>query len=397
MSQRPHALPGVVLVVLAALVAAVFTGSLQPGAAAVTQSGSTSLSAPNVQPGGRPAAADKAVLLGTVRFSPAKKGRPVQIQRSVDGGLTWQDVGKPKKQNSSGVVTFTGPAEKDLAAPLLDAPYSYRGVARPYKGLAAVSATEQSAAVWQQKFTDEFSGTSLSDQWADRTPDSKECAKVGDPRASKVGRGVLKLSVMRDPRKRHKVCRTSSGKFHWYLNGQVTTQGLDQRFSHGTYSARIRFHKHRGAHGAFWMQPYEANHGARPAVAGAEIDIAEFFGKGYPGGGLASFLYNYGVLDKHGDPVKIGGVDPSATKALPKGDAWWKRYHVFSMEWTSNSYRFSVDGRTHSVITKGVTSNEEFMILGLMTSAWELKQAKRLGVSPTGSMQVDWVRVWQHS
>ena len=80
---------------------------------------------------------------------------------------------------------------------------------------------------------------------------------------------------------------------------------------------------------------------------------------------------------------------------LPRRDAWWKRFHVFSLEWTEGAYRFSVDGRQHSVLTRGVTSVDEFLILGLMTSAWELKQAKRLGIRPGGTMQVDWVRVWQ--
>ena len=32
---------------------------------------------------------------------------------------------------------------------------------------------------------------------------------------------------------------------------------------------------------------------------------------------------------------------------LPRGDAWWKRYHVFTLEWTPRSYTFSVDGRVH--------------------------------------------------
>ncbi len=396
MSTRPLALPGVVLVALAALIAAGLTGSLQPGAAAVTQSGTTSLSAPNVQPGGRPAASDQAQLVGTVRFAPARKGRKVQVQRSADGGLTWTKFGKPKKQNKAGSVTFTAPAYKKRADPLPDAPYVYRGVAQRTKTLAAVTSSAQSAAVWAPAFRDEFSGTTLGDSWADRRPASKECAKVGDPRARKVGHGVLKLSVKRDPAKRHRKCKTSEGKFHYYLNGQVSTQHVPVTFRHGTLSARIKFHQHRGSHGAFWMQALRPDYGASPNVAGAEIDIAEFFGKGYPGGGLASFLYNYGIR-KHGEPVKIGGVAPSATRMLSKRDAWWKRYHVFSLEWTENSYTFSVDGRTHSVIKRGVTNVEEYLILGLMTSAWELKQAKRLGISPTGSMRVDWVRVWQRN
>ena len=112
-------------------------------------------------------------------------------------------------------------------------------------------------------------------------------------------------------------------------------------------------------------------------------------------GGLASFLYNYGVLDRSGDPVKIGGMAPSATRMLPQGDAWWKRYHVFSVEWTPNSYTFMVDGRPHFRTKRGVSGVDEYLILSMLTSDWELLQAKKLGISPGGAMQVDWTRVWQ--
>ena len=83
-------------------------------------------------------------------------------------------------------MTFTGPAYKDMPAPLADAPYTYRGVAKASEGCRRSRATDQSAEVWAPEFRDEFGGTRLSDQWADRQVKSKECAKVGDPRARKV-------------------------------------------------------------------------------------------------------------------------------------------------------------------------------------------------------------------
>ena len=388
MSSRPRTASRMALGLAALLVTGTLTGSVQGGAAsAAVQSGTTSLSPANVQPGRRPASSDKADLVGTVKFSPARKGRPVQIQRSLDG-VTWTDVGKAKKQNGAGAVSFTAAAAKG------GQPYSYLGVAKKWRGMARYTST-QSSEVWQEKFVDDFGGTTLGDQWAHRRPDSKECAKVGDSRATKVAKGTLRLSVKRDPNKLRRKCKVPGyGTFRYYLNGQVSTQEVPHAFKHGTMSARIKFHSRRGAHGAFWMQPMIRTDGARPALAGAEIDIAEFFGKGYQKGGLASFVYNYGVRKK-GKPIKIGGMVPKATRMLPKRDAWWKKYHVFSLEWTENAYRFSVDGRTHSTLTRGVTSVEQFMILGLMTSAWELKQAKKLGINPVDTMNVDWVKVWQ--
>ena len=78
MSSRARVVPGLLVGLVVVLVTAALTGSVQVGATAATQSGSTTLSAPYVQPGGRPASSDKAKLVGTVRFTPARKGRPVR-------------------------------------------------------------------------------------------------------------------------------------------------------------------------------------------------------------------------------------------------------------------------------------------------------------------------------
>jgi len=89
----------------------------------------------------------------------------------------------------------------------------------------------------------------------------------------------------------------------------------------------------RGQHGAFWMQPQSpaASHGS-PARTGTEIDVAEFFGRGAPDGGLGSYVYSY---PRPGTTVKRGRVLRSASRALSgRNDSWWSRYHVFSVHWT---------------------------------------------------------------
>jgi beta-glucanase (GH16 family) len=364
--------------------------------APTAQSGVTVLSAPFVQPGRGVAASSKAKLAGSVRFQPARKGRPVKIQRRVGDG-SWTTVSRTR-QDGAGTVRFVG-----AAYTASDAAFEYRGVAVRWGGLRAFAAAPQSADVWTPAFVDEFTGTALSEQWRDRasTSPTRRCAKVGDPRASKVALGSLRLRVMVNPDRRGDTCRIrrgpDKGRYRHYLNGQVSTQHLTEggAFTRGTFAARIKFPKSRGQHGAFWMQPTVAQHGAGPKAAGAEIDVVEFFGKGYAEGGLASFLYNYGVLDRAGNPVKIGGLAPKATTMLPRRDTWWTRYHVFSMEWTPSAYIFRVDGREHFRTKRGVTAVDEYLILSLLTSNWELKQAKKLGIEPGGTMYVDWARVWQ--
>ena len=363
-------------------------------AAAVEQRGTTSLTAPIVQPGRGDAPSARAQVLGSVSFKPAEKGRRVVVERRT-ATSDWEKV-TTVRQDGAGVARFTAAP----TSPTGEA-YTYRGVALRAAGLPKFAAAEESTARWQPAFTDEFSGSTLSPQWADRASDatSRTCATVGDPRARSIGGGTLKLRAMLDPQRRDRRCRVSGTKLRYYLNGQVSTGHLDgiaDDFTYGTFSARLKFPASRGQHGAFWMQPTKgASDEGTAAASGAEIDVVEFFGKGYRKGGLASFLYNYGVLDRSGDPVKIGGMAPKATRMLPARDAWWKRFHVFSVEWTPNSYTFMVDGRPHFRTTRGVSGVDEYLILSMLTSDWELLQAKRLGISPHGAMQVDWTRVWQ--
>lgn len=360
-----------------------------PAAAAAPQRGVTSLTAPVIQPGGRPVRSTKARLSGTVKFSPARRGRPVMIQRRVDDG-PWRRIAR-KRQNGSGAVRFTSAAQTANGSP-----YTFRGVAVRWRGRPRIAATGQRSDVWERRFVDEFSRRSLGARWADRgsRAESRTCAKVGDRRASQVRNGTLRLQVKLDPAKRGRTCRVKGvGRFRYYLNGQVSTQHVPTAFTRGTFAARIKFARQRGQHGGFWLQPVRPRSLAgRPARSGAEIDIVEFFGQGYPGGGLASFLYNYGI--KAGKK-KIGGVSPRATRMLPRGDAWWKRYHVFSLEWTRNAYIFRVDGREHYRTRRGVSGVDEYLILSMLTSDWELAQAKRRGIRPRGTMRVDWARVWQ--
>ena len=210
---------------------------------------------------------------------------------------------------------------------------------------------------------------------------------------SRVRLGTLRLQVRLNPAKRNRTCRVDGERLRYYLNGQVSTQHVPHAFTRGTFAARIKFPRQRGQHGGFWMQPVRSRYlPGRPARSGAEIDVVEFFGKGYPEGGLASFLYNYGI---ERGTKKIGGVWPRATRMLGRRDAWWKSYHVFSLEWTERSYTFSVDGRVHWRTGRGVSGIDEYLILSMLTSDWELLQAKRLGIRPRGTMKVDWVRVWQ--
>ena len=375
---------------LTSLVAAVIGRSVPTAAAAASQSGTTSLTAPIIQPGTAPTSPTGAKLAGQITFKPALKGRPVTVQRATAGGA-WETVANAK-ENGAGVVTFT-------ATPFTagGAPYVFRGVAAKYNGTASFTSSSQSAATWVPTFTDQFNGSTLPAAWEDRVTSSSQrtCSSEGDPRARSVGGGTLQVKVLLDPDKVGQTCKTTSGNFKYYLNGSVsTTHSFTQTY--GTFAARIKMQQNRGQHGSFWLQPLAGGHvEGDPAASGAEIDVAEFFGKKFQYGGLQSYVYNYSNLNPDGTPVKIGSHSDKATSMLPAGDTWWTSYHVFSVEWSAKGYIFRVDGREHFRTSLGVSGIPEYMILSLLTSDWELAAAKRLGITPGGTLYVDWVRAWK--
>jgi beta-glucanase (GH16 family) len=242
-----------------------------------------------------------------------------------------------------------------------------------------------SSSGFRRIFVENFNGTRLDRRkWAPRAVGEHQPSRlksVSSPRAVSVGGGTLRLQVRKDPRRRGH-----------YLNGHVSTQGKFD-FAFGRASARIKFPRGKGQHGAFWLQPTNGKTiRGNAAKSGAEIDVAEYFGDGRRDGGLASFIYNYGIL-RGGDPVKIGGVWPKATKMLRGSDDWWKNFHTFTVDWTPKRYVFSADGRVHFTTERGVSGIPEFLILSLLTSDWELPALNKASLPTT--MKVDWVKVWK--
>jgi beta-glucanase (GH16 family) len=376
-------------------------GSTVPGAsAAVRQSGQTTLLPQIVQPGAKVASSQRARLVGTVKFRPVRKGRPVIIQRRV-GTRAWQKVAV-KRQNARGVVRFVGPARVNGRW------VAYRGVARPWNGLSRVVATPQRASIWKTKFRDEFNGNRLNpNKWSYRhlgvySRNSDRACSASKKGAVQVGNGRVRLQVKLDRQKQRRagacVARDRDGKRytnrHWYMNGHISTaDSAKGQFRYGIAAARVKFDRPQGAHGSFWMQstvPYQAGRG--PAKNGAEIDVVEYFGKGFKKGDIYSFIH---YKDAQGKDHKVPDGVPitAARKALKGDDDWFKKYHVFSVQWTPKAYIFRVDGIQTRRITRGVSKVPEFLILSMLSSGWELEKMNRKTLP--NATQVDWVRYWQ--
>jgi beta-glucanase (GH16 family) len=333
-----------------------------------------------VHTGKGPKSADRAKAIGEIKVSPAQKGRKIVIQRSSDHGDSWSKVGKATT-NDRGYAYF-----RPAAAPT-GTFWTYRAKVKSFKSKPGFP-TGQVADRWSMVFQDQFAGGSLGDAWTTRgdfydKKSKRKCSKAS-PKMAKVGKGTLTLKVKKDPARRGDVCKWRSPggklkKFNYYLNGHVGTVSSFS-FRYGVAAARVKFQKPQGMHGSAWMNTSGEPEGKRAV----EIDAVEFFGKGYNKGGLAQFLHYKGR--------KIGGLQPSANDVLKRRDNWWKKYHVFSVEWTPNGYSFRIDGTETYRTSKAVSDKQVIAILSLLSSDWELDKMPKSG---KGSMKVDWFRVWQ--
>lgn len=241
------------------------------------------------------------------------------------------------------------------------------------------------ALVWN----DEFTGTALRPDWAFRyrVAANRACSPPAAEQ-TEVKNGSVHLSVIRDPSKTPNV--TKACPDGQYLNAMIGTDST-QKFLYGIFAARIKFHPVQGAHGSFWMQP-RPSAGADPSdprEMGVEIDVIEYFGKGWVSGGLASFIHFQPPDAKR---IRSGGYLQSASDAL-KGELPSDGYHVYSVEWTEQEYVFRVDGIETFRTSKAVSGVPQYLILSLLSSDYELPKITD-DVLPL-TMSVDWVRVWQ--
>ena len=340
-----------------------------------------------VQYGAGVASPDAAKAAITATMRPVRVGRPVRLQ--VQDGEAWAGVATAR-QDARGRVQLAAVATSPGGEPL-----TYRVTARRWGGLPAVAGLPVSTERWlDATWTDEFSGTHLRDVWNHRGRDyvhsnRRSCSK-GDPRAVRVADGAVRLSVIRDP-DATTTCRiggrdATAGRFAYRLNGHVGTEG-SFGFRYGFAAARVRFHRLRGQHGAFWLQP---TGGMYPGALGSEIDVVEYFGDRHPQGGLASFTHRYDGRRR----VSTGGWVPRSSSYLrSRRDGWSRNYHVFSVEWTPTTLVFRIDGRETVRMRGSISAVRQFPILSLIAADYEIPKIKARRLPQ--HMYVDWVRVWE--
>ncbi|HYJ28404.1 MAG TPA: glycoside hydrolase family 16 protein [Nocardioides sp.] len=339
-----------------------------------------------VQPGGAVAGADAARAAVVATLRPARPGRRVQLQ--VQEGEGWRAVAS-RRQDGRGRVQFAAAAGVDGAA------LTYRVKAMASSSTSPFTSAPVSTARWlDATWTDEFDGSHLDPVWSHRGREyahgsRRSCAK-GDPSAVRVGGGAVRLSVIVDPGATTR-CRIEgrdarAGRFAYRLNGHIGTEHAFA-FRYGVAAARVKFHRLRGQHGAFWLQPANGMH---TSALGSEIDVVEYFGDHHPQGGLASFMHRYEGKRR----IVSGGWIPNSRSFLAtRNDGWSKNYHVFSVEWTPRMLVFRIDGKETGRLRGKVSSVPQFPILSLIAANYEIPKIKEKRLPQ--HMYVDWVRVWE--
>ncbi|MDO6519529.1 carbohydrate-binding protein [Zobellia uliginosa] len=168
-----------------------------------------------------------------------------------------------------------------------------------------------------------------------------------------------------------------------YTSARMKTQGR-KSFKFGKIEARIALPSGQGLWPAFWMLGSNITSVSWPACG--EIDIMER---------VNSDLRTYGTIhwpDQNGDVVSYGdGVGVSDPG----------QYHVYSVEWDTDSIKWFVDGQqfheadiSNGINGTGVFQNEFFIILNMAVGGdwpgFDVDHSKL-----PAEMLVDYVRVYQ--
>ena len=221
-------------------------------------------------------------------------------------------------------------------------------------------------------FADEFDAVGLDRAaWDYRYLGEYQAGWNSEEAVVQIGDGLLQLVTTRQGE------RT--------LTGMIRSSA---EWQYGYFEARIQFQALQGHHGAFWLQsPRYNDYLNDPAQSGAEIDIAEYFG----GGREREFQHN--VYWNPYDSPELQRIGWTISYRRLSGQEMSADFHVFGLLWTPSEYVFTVDGVETGRTTAGVSQTPEYIVLSLITSAWE---AERLPADQLpDAMLIDYVRVYQ--
>ncbi len=240
------------------------------------------------------------------------------------------------------------------------------------------------AQCYQLVWADEFTGSSLdASKWTIITGPAGVVAGNGELQYYtsssgniNVSAGTLKITALND-----------GFGGNAYTSGRMQTKNTGD-WLYGKFEARIKLPVGQGMWPAFWMLPTDNIYGIWPRSG--EIDIMELIGK--------EPSKAYATIHTHSNGVERGF---GSFYRLPTG-TFADDFHVFSMEWSPNLIKYSVDGTlflTQTNATVGtlpwVFDKRFYLLLNLAVGgAWA--GAPDATTTFPQTMEVDYVRVYQN-
>lgn len=217
---------------------------------------------------------------------------------------------------------------------------------------------------WRQVFTEDFSGSELSDQWFryEGQPDMDPGGWF-DPEHVSVGDGKLTIGAWQEPEQ----------------GGLYATGGISNRnvFSQTYGKFEVRFRMDQGTGIAYALLLWPSSNAFRP-----EIDFAEDNGM--------DRRTMYGFLHP-ADPAQ-----PSVAREVATDATEW---HVAGLEWTPGRLVFTLDGEAWGTI-EGDQVPDQPMGLALQSQAWYCGHTWEACPDETTpdrvDLEIDWAVIYAH-
>lgn len=332
-------------------------------AGAVALVGAGIVAGPLVAPGAVVAPSANAATATTTK-APAKKKKSRKRPSTVLATPTSKPVAAP-------VVNPASPPP-DTAAP---APTPATTTPAPAASACGGEVPARASGVWTCTWSDEFTGTALSDTWSVIPYGLGSSCLFDDPSYVTVSGGMLALSARKLPSSDYCVKQ-------WGLKygggGIQSKDGFSQRF--GRFEIRAKLPAGNGFWPAFWLLPDDDSYAG-------EIDVLE----------------SYGGRGSVGDATlhaPAGGPGPQRTCTIKPDYA--TAFHTYAVEWEPGSIRVLYDGTVCANFTgmsdAGTGSfpssfaKPYHVLLNLAVQPWWPPDASTPFPS---TMQVDYVRAWK--
>lgn len=315
-----------------------------------------------------------------------------------DGGTVPTGAGSANGgggQDDDGTTSTSGTSAPTTKVPTTNAPTTVPATAAPAAGIAAPNGV--GGGNWKLSFSDEFNGGSLDlTKWILCNPSFASSCNPYNNEEEKFNVALTgNANVKVSGGQLHLIATKDGGQVH---SGMVSTGpnkfGYDQpgykgfQFTYGYYEGRVKLPKGKGFWPSMWMLPDQGKYGAWPGSG--EYDVFEIPGNDPTEYHFTAHWAGNGVCGHACTPQQATIPDSSAG------------FHTYGLDWEPSGLTWYFDGKKmgNTVNDAGSVKNTPFYIIANFSvgGSWGPLQGGTDGSTPfPASMDIDYLRVWQHN